>query len=218
MADADDRLLSRRVVFDVDGTLVQSVAVDAELYARAFADTFGVPLPSTDWSDYANATDRGIAEEAVARLSLPTARIGELRRRFVELLGGVERIEPTPGAARLVDELRARKIPVAIATGGWSAAARRKLDAAGLDVAALPLVGSDDHARREEILAAALARLGGDGAAVYVGDGPWDLAASRALGIGFIGVDRDGHGRFGARAVRDFSDVNSFLRALENLY
>jgi phosphoglycolate phosphatase-like HAD superfamily hydrolase len=216
--DADERLLNRRVVFDVDGTLLQSVAVDAELYARAFAETFGVPLPSTNWSDYANATDRGIAEEAVTLLSLPTAGIGELRRRFVELIGTVERIEQTAGAARLLDELRARKFLVAIATGGWSAAARRKLDTARLDVAALPLVGSDDHARREDIVAVALAQLGGDGGAVYIGDGPWDLAASRALGIGFIGVDRESHGRFGARSVRDFSDVESFLRMLENLY
>jgi phosphoglycolate phosphatase-like HAD superfamily hydrolase len=174
--------LNVRIVFDVDGTLLQSNAVDAALYARAFAETFGVPLPTTNWAEYTNATDRGIAEEAVARLSLPTERIDELRHRFVALLDAVEHIEPTAGATALLATLRARGSPVAIATGGWGAAARRKLCAAGLDVRGLPLVGSDDDPRRERILAAALACLGGSGRAFYVGDGPWDLAASTALG------------------------------------
>jgi beta-phosphoglucomutase-like phosphatase (HAD superfamily) len=39
-----------RVIFDVDGTLIESVAIDAELYDRAFFETFGVRLPTTDWA------------------------------------------------------------------------------------------------------------------------------------------------------------------------
>jgi len=50
------------VVFDVDGTLVRTVELDAALYARAFAETVGRPLPSVDWTSYRRVTDRGIAE------------------------------------------------------------------------------------------------------------------------------------------------------------
>ena len=51
----------------------------------------------------------------------------------------------------------------------------------------------------------------------YVGDGQWDLGASQALVIGFVGVDDSDDRRFGERSVRDFSDVETFVRASHTL-
>jgi phosphoglycolate phosphatase-like HAD superfamily hydrolase len=105
-------------------------------------------------------------------------------------------------------------VPVAIATGAWEAAARHKLRAGEIDIPGLPLVGSDDHAQREEIIQAAITRLKGDDPVVYVGDAEWDLAASRSLGIGFVAVCADGSPRLAAPCVRDFVDRAALARAL----
>lgn len=203
-----------RVIFDVDGTLIQSVAVDAALYDRAFRETFAVALPTTDWSAYRDATDAGIFAEAVERLRLPDGRAAEMQRRFVALLASVATIEPVAGARSILGALQARGISVAVATGGWRAAALQKLRAAEIDLGAVPLVGSDESPRRREIIARAIELLGGDGDVFYVGDGAWDLQASRALGIGFIGVDANGDGHLGVPAVSDFCDVEAFVRML----
>jgi phosphoglycolate phosphatase-like HAD superfamily hydrolase len=204
-----------RVIFDVDGTLIESVAIDAELYDQAFFDTFGVRLPTTDWTKYANATDSGIAAQAIAQLRLPSDALPELRRRFVDLLASVESISPVPGAREVIGELSSRGIDVGIATGGWGDAASAKLRAARVDVHAVPLVGSEVSPRRCDIVRAAIERVGGEGDVVYVGDGAWDIAASRELGIGFVGVDSVCDGRFGHLAVRDFLDVDYFVRLLK---
>jgi phosphoglycolate phosphatase-like HAD superfamily hydrolase len=202
-----------RIAFDVDGTLLQSVVIDAELYAQAFVETFGVALPTSDWSRYRNATDRGIAEEAVALIGGDATRIVELRARFVTLLAAVPRVEPTPGASALLQRLRGRGVAIAIATGGWQAAAREKLRAGDVDVSGVPLVGSDEYATREEILRAALLLAGGDGAAFYVGDGAWDARASAFVGAEFIAVGEAARG-LSRRWVPDLADAAAFDRAL----
>ena len=43
------------IVFDIDGTLTRTSEVDAALYAQAFFDTFGIPLPTLDWTAYSHA-------------------------------------------------------------------------------------------------------------------------------------------------------------------
>ena len=137
---------------DVDGTLIQSVVMDADLFDQAFLDTFGVRLPTTDWTSYENATDGGIAAEAITRLRLPSEPLSELRRRFVELLATVEAIAPVPGAREILQELASRGIAVGIATGGWRDAAIAKLRAAAVDIHGVPLVGSDISPRRRDIV------------------------------------------------------------------
>jgi phosphoglycolate phosphatase-like HAD superfamily hydrolase len=203
-----------RIVFDVDGTLIQSASIDAELYARAFWETFGVRLPTTDGSAYRDATDRGVAEEAVRKLGLSAESIADMRRRFVELLSDVDKIAPVPGADTIIATLVSRGATVGIATGSWALAARAKLRAAGIDVGGVALVGSDASPHRHEILRSAVDLIGGDGDAFYVGDAPWDLAASNAANIGFVGVDPRGTGSLGKTFVPDFRDVEAFMHCL----
>jgi len=58
------------VLFDVDGTLTATNAVDGEVYANCFVAVFGTAMPTTNWAEYACPTDQGIADEAVRRLQL----------------------------------------------------------------------------------------------------------------------------------------------------
>ena len=57
---------------------------------------------------------------------------------------------------------------------------------------------------------------------VYIGDGLWDIRASRSLGIPFIGVGRGEREKMlraaGAKiVVPDFQDIAGFLNKLEEV-
>ncbi|HVT15251.1 MAG TPA: HAD family hydrolase [Thermoanaerobaculia bacterium] len=222
------------VLFDVDGTLTQTVGVDEDCFARAFADAFGLGGVDCRCGLYEHCTDSWICREVLRRAwsRLPTeAEIECHRRRFLDLLAEAHGEDPRryaamPGAARLLAALRADPAwKVALATGCWRASAVFKLDAAGLEAAELPLAAADDAFSREEILAAAVARA----AACYgqpafarivaVGDGAWDVMAARRLGLPFVGVatgeraERLHHAGAGL-VLRDFSDLELTLCGL----
>ncbi len=52
------------VVFDIDGTLVDSYGFDAELYADALRQVLGIDI-DTDWARYRNASDSGILDQII---------------------------------------------------------------------------------------------------------------------------------------------------------
>ena len=54
------------VMFDIDGTLVDSDEFDGALYAQAVQSVLGADVDTT-WSSYENVTDSGILEEILAR-------------------------------------------------------------------------------------------------------------------------------------------------------
>ncbi len=210
------------VLFDVDGTLTATTVVDAEVYAREFNVVFGVALPTTDWGEYRSPTDRGIAEEAVRRLRLDPGCIPEFERRFVAELSrelGRRGAQPVAGAAGILDRLEMAGHAAALATGAWEQSARVKLSAAGIRLGQRVLVGSDFHPSREEIVREAWRRSGAMRPAVYVGDGPWDVRAARALGLPFVGVDSGGTGMLRGACVQqvvpDYQDLAAFISALQ---
>ncbi len=47
----------RLVMFDIDGTLTDTVNVDKECYVRSLAEACGFVDIETDWSRYEHATD-----------------------------------------------------------------------------------------------------------------------------------------------------------------
>src|SRR5512142_1642103 len=217
------------VIFDIDGTLTRTYSLDTDLFSRMFHELHGWRL-HTDWSHYRHATDRGIAEEALAHClgrQATSAEIRLVRTRYLDLLGFELAYDPprhqVPGAAAAIDELIRGGYGIAFATGCWKSAAAIKLARAGIDIAGLPLATCDDNIDRLEILRLARERVRATRPfepAVYVGDGPWDLAAARELGISFVGVVCDGSARLGSSGVKnildDFHDLDSVLKALRN--
>src|SRR5262245_6142874 len=139
------------VIFDIDGTLAKTFGIDAEAFSRAFADTFGVPLPTLDWTAYRSVTDRGVAEEgalrALGRRATPE-EIETMRERFVQALRrALSRHEESleiPGAAAILAAL-GREGRVAVATGSWEASARIKLAHANIDATGLRISTCDEE-------------------------------------------------------------------------
>lgn len=50
-------------VFDVDGTLIESLETDRDIFVIAVKKVLGVTEVNTDWSSYPHVTDQGVVRE-----------------------------------------------------------------------------------------------------------------------------------------------------------
>ena len=218
-------------VFDLDGTLAETLRVDHRCFVDAFRVELGIDFTDDDWATYHHTTDSGIAPEVIERyFGRPAApeEVERHKRRFIALLEVAAGAEPegfreVPGAADLLAALGERPDwHAVVATGSWRDSALLKLRAAGLGRFRLPLASADDAEAREGIVAhgvsLAAARGPFDGT-VLIGDKPWDLAAARQLDFGFVGVASSSRKRLEAAGARrvldDWSATDQVLAALE---
>jgi beta-phosphoglucomutase-like phosphatase (HAD superfamily) len=151
------------VLFDVDGTLINSYEFDTELFVQAVREVTGMVI-SGDWASYTYVSDGGVLQEEIARQGL-AGNADEWERkvkeRFTQMTqehlhaspGNLEK----PGARQFVEHLLDRRdCVVGVATGGWGATARLKLQHIGLGKhlanGRLALATSSDHHNRLAIM------------------------------------------------------------------
>ncbi len=186
----------KAVLFDVDGTLVESMAVDTAIYFDAIQSVLGTVDIRERLSDYEHVTDMGILGQILDdnRLSRDADVMREIETGFVARIEDhIRSTGPFPAIDGAVGMLeRCKQAPdtrVAIATGGWRQSASAKLRSAGFDLDGVPLASSNDAASRIEIMRIALARIGtGMDSVVYFGDAEWDRRACAELGWDFVAV------------------------------
>jgi phosphoglycolate phosphatase-like HAD superfamily hydrolase len=205
------------VLFDIDGTLVESYDFDTDCFQGAVKDVLDVSV-GPDWSRYQHVTDSGILNQVIHELGCQddSERITlAVKERFLSRLAdyisrhGACSIS---GAFEFLSQLIARHdVALAFATGGWFESARMKLDAAGLDFPTIPLLSSSDHHQRIEIMKSAEVRANGSGykSRTYFGDGSWDQKASAVLGYNFVSV---GSRVESPQSIRDFTEAERALR------
>ena len=222
-------------VFDVDGTLVQSYALDGECFVAACDEALGIADIDSDWAHYDHATDPGITAQVFQERRGRAPSAGELVRlqsafldRLTQAAHRDGAFAAVPGAAGLIAALRARPDwAVALATGAWREAALFKIASSGLDLADLPAAYGEDGPSRQSIVRAAIARAsdaagGADfGRIVCIGDGVWDVRTAHSLGYPCIGVASGEHAvRLAAEGastvVSDFRGLGALLKALED--
>ena len=186
----------KAILFDIDGTLIESMTVDTELYLASIGEVLGSVRFRGALSDYEHVTDNGILAQVLDDNGYPfdeqtaaaiKAIFVDKIERHIETEGPFSTIH---GAIEFFERTRASDgRRVAIATGGWRESARLKLESAGFDIAGIPLVTSDEAWTRIEIMETALARLGGAFESVtYFGDAEWDRQACQSLGWNFVAV------------------------------
>lgn len=220
------------VIFDIDGTLCDTNAVDDECFVRACEAVFGIAGPDLDWAQAPQVTDAGISEWWCRQTRGRAPASGEAAAFLDRFLVGLrqaldeapERFRPVRGAPELLPRLREVGWRVGVATGGWGQSARLKLAAAGLAEERV-LACSDDTPDRVEIFRLAQQRAlaaGPEGVTrtVLVGDAPWDVRVAHALGWPFVGVAAgpcaDRLREAGAvDVIPDFLDVERVLVLLE---
>jgi phosphoglycolate phosphatase-like HAD superfamily hydrolase len=189
------------VIFDIDGTLCDTNAVDDECYRQAVAAALDVPTSQIDWTGAPHQTDSGIARwlwerwrgRAPAGEELHRLRLDFLRRLDAERVADVRRFRAINAAPQFLESLRRAGAIVGIATGGWRVSAELKLSTVGVATDLLHATADDGEAR-VDIFALAWARATAHsarpGATVLIGDSVWDVATARRLGWRFLGVGR----------------------------
>ena len=206
------------IMFDIDGTLIDSYHLDSECFVAAVEEVTGSVIDS-DWSRYKHVTDSGIVQQLYDEINsaLPYEEFSQqIQAGFVTNLKYAivnQPIKQIPGANNFLQLLKQRSdIEVSIATGGWHASAQLKLDSAGIDINGIPLASADDHYSRTEIMRVALrAMAGAADDVVYFGDGDWDEKASRQLGFRFIRIDVSGNA---PESIQGYEDPDRLFELL----
>jgi HAD superfamily hydrolase (TIGR01509 family) len=186
------RLHARGVIFDMDGTLADSIGHYYGL-ACQIAELAEVPPASRERV----CELMGTGDPDLLRKLLPSdfPDFEQVLGRIVrELLPGwrkaAETIDPLPGCVDLLHELHARGQRLGIATS--SGRALPYLDRWGVRHVFHTVVGREDHRERKphpEVVLRCLDGLGiGADEAIYVGDSPIDIEAGRRAGVCTVGV------------------------------
>ncbi len=184
------------ILFDIDGTLVDSTYHHALAWSRAFADA-GVPIPL--WRIHRTigmGGDKLVA--AVAGDQVEEQQGDALRAAWGEQFVPVaSEVRPLPGATDLVRALAEDGWTVALASSGQKRFAEDAVASLGItDLIAVMTTADDaDQSKPEpDLVASTLAQLDVD-TAVFVGDTPYDVDAAGRAGLRCVAVRTGGFGR-----------------------
>jgi phosphoglycolate phosphatase len=190
---------ARLIIFDVDGTLVDSQATIVACARQAFSAE-GLHPPS------AEAVRRTVGlslTEAMAVLlgredPVLAARIAQgYRDAFLEYRLTSAYQEPMfPGARAILERLRELDVAMGVATGKAMRGLRQVIERHALEGFFLTLQTADLHPSKPHpaMVRAAMAEAGAaPGETVMVGDTTFDILMARAAGAGGIGVSWGNH-------------------------
>lgn len=185
--------LPSAILFDLDGTLVDTVATRISAWEQALAAA-GLPTGRDRLAPLIGLDGKRLALEIAALAGRPidAARAEEIDRHSGEIYERLNRApRPLPGLDRLIDELDRRGIRWAIATSSRKDQVRTSVEALGLGTEPTIVDASHvKHAKPEpDLLLLAAKQLGiAPAACWYVGDSSWDMVSAVAAGMIAIGV------------------------------
>ncbi len=194
------------ILFDLDGTLVDTVPVRAEAWRRAFTQ-FGLAVDPAILPRYMGSDGRWLAGE-VARTAgreLDWAARDQLDRdsgRIFDELNATP--APLPGATELLSLLDASRLTYAIATASQPGQVAVSVSALMLPVR--PRIVDGGHVENAKpapdlLLFAAEQLAVSPPSCWYVGDSAWDMMASATAGMPGIGVTTGATDAAGLRAA-----------------
>ena len=204
------------LIFDIDGTLVESFKFDEVIYCQSIKKVIGIEIDS-NWSNYQHITDDGILNEVISTNGLDKDA-DEIRKKIrLAFIKGISnyvntnKIKSIPGAIQFINRLsEMENIRVSFATGGWYETALLKLYSAGFNFTKKHIFSSNDHYKRTEIIKMAQSRLANQNnySCTYFGDAEWDKQACKELEMNFILVgNRTNH----HQQITDFYDLDPLI-------
>jgi pyrophosphatase PpaX len=178
------------VLFDLDGTLIDSVDLIIDSYHHTFRH-HGLALTSRE------ELIEGIGTPLVAVFGRMTENRTEIDSwiatyREFNLAHHDTRVRAFPGVVAMVERIHAAGRRIGVVTSKNNAGARRGLSLIGLDHLVSVVVGADDVTRHKpdaEPVVRALEALGALASdAVFIGDSHHDVASGKAAGVRTIAV------------------------------
>ena len=173
------------LLFDLDGTLVDSIELILSSFRYTFRQHLGEVPPDSKWiaglgTPLFTQLKEFTQEDALARAMIATYRQYQLAHHD-------EFMRSYPGVSEAMAELRARGHATAVVTSKMSDLAIRALDFTGLRDTIDLVIGMEDTERHKpdpEPVRVALAKLGrAANEAVFLGDSPHDIASGNAAGV-----------------------------------
>ena len=215
----------RALIFDLDGTLVDTVYGHVLAWQRALEDA---GLPIEGWKIHRRiGMSGGLFARAVARevgRPIDADQAEAIQRRHGELFRELLPVRrPLAGAVELLAELREGEVAHGIATSGRRPEIDASLEALGVGSETVVIERGDVARAKPEpdLFITCAERLGIPAQECYVvGDAVWDLLAARRAGMLNIGLLSGGYGedeltRAGAfRVYRDPEELRSSLDEL----
>jgi HAD superfamily hydrolase (TIGR01509 family) len=181
------------VIFDIDGTLINSVDLHARAWHAAFIH-FGKDLP---YLTVREQIGKG-SDQLLETLLTPDERrrFGKELQSFRDTLyerDYLPRARPFPLVRELFQRLRSDGVRIAVASSAPEEEVHRYLTLAEIADLVDVKTSKDDVERSKpapDLFAFALKQLGDleGGRAIVVGDAPWDALAATKLGLPTIGV------------------------------
>jgi HAD superfamily hydrolase (TIGR01509 family) len=215
----------RALLFDLDGTLVDTVYAHVSAWQRALAEA---SIDADGWRIHrrigmsGGLFTRALARETGRELTpKETERIEERHAQLFSDMAAERR--PLPGAVELLQHLRAERVAHGIATSGRRPEIDKSLHA--LQVAHDTVVverGDVARAKPEpDLFLACRDRLDVKSEECYVvGDAVWDILAARRAGMLSVALLTGGYGEdelIGAGAFRVYRDPAELHRSLDEL-
>jgi phosphoglycolate phosphatase len=214
------------VVFDLDGTLIDSVPDLTDAVNRLLAAAGKGPLPEDEVKlMVGDGVATLVARAFAAAGGAPDGDIAPHVARFIADYekNAAIRTRPWPNVMETLERLRQSGVRLAVCTNKVRSATVNILDALDMAQAFDAVVGCDDTPAPKpdpRHVLVTLERLGvSPERAVYVGDSPNDVVAAKAAGVACIvvsfGYTRTPAAELGAdRVIDDFTDLADAMRAL----
>ena len=181
------------MLFDLDGTLVDTVEARLEAWLRAF-DEFRIRADRDQVKALIGSDGRRLARVIAdsARVAIQSKQASEIDRRAGAIYNEPN-TNPRPllGVKETLAALDARGVTWAIATSSLEAQVRASVDA--LELARRPLIVDGSHVAQAKpapdlLLRASVELRVSPNGTWYVGDTVWDMEAAKAAGMPSIGV------------------------------
>ncbi len=188
------------LIFDLDGTLLDSNSLHAKAFVKAFEDSgFTIPegriLPEIGKG--ADKLITSILGDEAAGAHGDALKKGHMKH--VLALIKERGVEKLPGSVELLKRVRETGLKIAIATAAESEVRDALADAAGLDLEKLAdVIVTDTDVENSkpapDTVEAAIKKLGlAPGVCGFVGDTPYDAQASYRAGIAAVAIANPAH-------------------------